>query len=693
MSTAGRRSDSRSGSGSEAGRVEGGAPVREVLHSVCALDCPDACSLAITVEEGRVVHLTGTPGHPVTRGFACVKTARYPERQEQADRLLVPLRRVGRKGEGRFEEIDWETALDAIAERLRAIVAEHGASSVLPYHYAGTMGVLEGDSPRAFFRALGAIELDQTICATTGSAGWEAGYGPHKLGTDPEEVVHSRAIVLWGINALRSHSHLVPFLTEARRGGARILHVDPFRNETSRFADEHWQIRPGTDAALALAIGGEIVRLGLHDADWLARHASGVEEYVAACREWPLERAAATCGIEAGAIAAMARWWASSPAPFVQVGYGMTRNEGGGNAMRAVSLLPALVGAWTKRGGGGCLSTSGAFRLARDRVTAASRLRPGVRHVNMVQLASALEPGTSDVKALVVYNSNPAAVAPDSSRVRAGLARDDLFTVVLEHFQTDTADWADFVLPATTFLEHADVYGSYGHYHLQYADPVVPPRGQARSNRWIFARLAERLGLDEPSLFWDTPRLVEELLASGHPWLEGITAERLVREKSVRLSLPRPFLPYREGSHFPDGRVRFAPAPRQLDFEERPTEAYPLRLISPPGTVVVNTTMGNVPSIIRQAGGEPHVVLHPADAARAGVADGERIRIESRQGSIVRKAVVSDDACEGVLVAVGQWWPKLAPDKKSLNDLTSERLTDLGAGSTFGNPMVRVTPR
>jgi len=628
----------------------------------------------------------------VTLGFACVKTARYPERQEQADRLLVPLRRTGRKGEGRFEETDWDTALDAIADRLRGIVAEHGPETILPYHYAGTMGILEGDSPRAFFRALGAIELDQTICATTGSAGWEAAYGPRKLGTDPEEVIHARAVVLWGINVLRSHSHLAPFLKEARKRGARILHVDPFRNETSRFADDHWQIRPGTDAALALAIGGEIVRQGLHDRDWLDRHAAGFEDYVAACAEWPPERAAALCGIDAGSIAAMARWWASSPAPFVQVGYGMTRNEGGGNAMHAVALLPALVGAWTRRGGGGCLSTSGAFPLARERVTAAHRLHPGTRHVNMVRLASALEPGSSDVRALVVYNSNPAAVAPDSARVRAGLAREDLFTVVLEHFQTDTADWADWVLPATTFLEHADVYTSYGHYHLQYADPVVPPRGQARSNRWIFARLAERLGIDEPSLFEETPRLVEQLLATGHPWLEGITAERLMREKSLKLALPEPFLPYAEGSHFPDGRVRFGPAPRQLDFEERPTAEYPLRLISPPGAVVVNTTMGNVPSIIRQAGGEPHVILHPADAARAGVGDGTRIRIESRQGSIVRKAIVSDDAREGVLVAVGQWWPKLAPDGKSLNDLTSERLTDLGAGSTFGNPVVRVAP-
>ncbi|MFM7074975.1 MAG: molybdopterin-dependent oxidoreductase, partial [Planctomycetaceae bacterium] len=509
-------------------------PVR-ILKSVCALDCPDACALEIRVEGERVTGLAGAADHPVTRGFACVKTARYPERQEQADRLLVPLRRVGRKGEGRFEEVDWETALDGIAARLREILADHGPQSVLPYHYGGTMGILEGESPRAFFRALGALELDQTICATTGSAAWEANYGPWKIGTDPETLVHARAIVLWGINALRSHSHLAPFLTEARRRGARILHIDPYRNETSRFADEHWQIKVGTDAALALAIGGALAARGHIDRDYLAACASGVEEYLAACAAWPLERAAAFCGLDAAALSLMVDWFGGSESPFIKVGYGMTRNESGGNALRAITLLPALVGAWRRRGGGASLSTSGAFRLARERVTAAHRVAPGTRRVNMVRLASELEPGRSPIRALFVFNSNPAAVAPDSARVRAGLAREDLFTVVLEHFQTDTADYADWLLPATTFLEHADVYTSYGHYHLQYADPVVPPRGLARSNRWIFARLAERLGLDEPSLHWDTPRLVAELLSSGHPWLDGITPERLLREKSVKL--------------------------------------------------------------------------------------------------------------------------------------------------------------
>ena len=358
--------------------------------------------------------------------------------------------------------------------------------------------------------------------------------------------------------------------------------------------------------------------------------------------------------------------------------------------MRAISLLPALIGAWKHQGGGACLSTSGAFGLNVGPVRGDQLLRPGTRHVNMNLLASELEPQTSSVRGLFVFNSNPAAVAPDSSRVRRGLANEELFTVVLEHFQTDTADYADYLLPATTFLEHTDVYTSYGHYYLQYSEPIVPARGLARSNRWFFAELGKRLGLDAECLYWDSQRIVEELVSSDNPLLQGITAERLIKERSIKLDLPKPFLPYSQGSHFGDKKIRFSPAPEQLNFEVQPTAEFPLRLISPPGPFIINTSMGNVPSVIKMSGGEPQVVVNPLDAQGAGVNDGERIQIVSPNGSILRKVIVSEDTQPGVLIALGQWWPKLAPDGKSLNDLTSERLTDLGGGSTFGNPVVRI---
>ena len=663
------------------------------LPSVCPLDCPDACALHITVEDGVMTALSGNPAHPVTQGFACVKMHNYPARQHHPDRLLYPLRRVGPKGEGHFERVSWDEALGEISARLGSVIAEHGAEAVLPYCYGGTMGKVEGEQPLAFFRALGASELEQTICATTGGAGFEANYGPGKAGPELDDVAHARFVILWGINSLRSHLHLTPFLKRARAAGAHLLHIDPYRNETSRFADESWQIVPGTDAALALAIGHVILAEGLEDASYLSAHANDLTDYRERCAAWPPERAAAFCGLEsvgAERIREVARAFARAKAGFIKVGYGMTRNEGGGNAMRAVTLLPALTGAWRHRGGGASLSTSGSFGLNTSRHSGAHLLKPGVRRVNMNRLASTLEATENPLKALFVFNSNPAAVAPDSSRVRRGLAREDLFTVVLEHFQTDTADYADFLLPATTFLEHNDLYTSYGHHHLGWSEPVLEPAGECRPNSRVFADLARRLGLTDEAIFWSPEEVARELLRSEHPHLSGITFNRLKAERSVRLNLPEPYRPYTDGSHFADKKIRFSPAPEQLTFEENPDAERPLRLISPPGSHLLNTSMGNVPALLKAAGGEPQVVVHPADAARAGLQSGERGRLVSAHGNIVRKIVVSESAREGVAVALGQWWPKLAPDRKSLNDLTGERLTDLGAGSTFGNVTVRL---
>lgn len=662
------------------------------LPTVCALDCPDACSLKITVENNCVSKLEGDAAHPITQGFACAKMYRYPERQEHTERLLHPLRRVGAKGAGQFEQISWDEAFDGIATRLQAVLEAHGPQSLLPYCYSGTLGKVEGNHPLAFFRALGALELDQTICAATGGAGWEANYGPQKLSTDPEDLIHSKFIILWGINALRSNTHVAPFLKEARKRGARILHIDPYFNETSRFADEHWQIRVGTDAALGLALGGELIRRNLIDQNFIQQFADGFEEYARECEKWPIERAAEYCGLDLGRLRMVAEEYGNATAPYIKVGYGMTRNEGGGNAIRAITLLPALTGAWKTIGGGAGLSTSGAFPLNMTHCGGQHLIKPGVRHVNMNCLASALEDREQAISALIVFNSNPVAVAPDSARIRSGFSRDDLFTVVLEHFQTDTADYADYLLPATTFLEHPDLYTSYGHYYLQWANPVVTPRGEAKPNTWIFAQLAKRMGLEDETLYWTAEQLAGDMLDSDHPWLRGISWERLRDERSLKLGLPRPFLPYADGSHYPDRKIRFSPTPRQIDFEEQPCESYPYRLISPPGRFILNTSMGNLTSIRKMSGDQPQVVIHPQDAEQIGIVHHQMVRITSRYGSIVRQTIVSTDALAGTVIALGQWWPKLAPDGKGLNDLTSERLTDLGGGSTFGNPTVHCSP-
>lgn len=662
----------------------------QVLPSVCPLDCPDTCAVQITIDGDRMVKLDGAD-HPYTRGFACVKMAKYPSAREHADRLLVPQRRVGAKGEGRFEAVSWDTALDEIAERVRQNVAQFGEQSVLPYCYAGTMGLVERDHPLAFFRALGASELDWTVCASTGGAGWEANYGPSKMSTPPEQVAHSKLIILWGINVLRSNSHLVPWLKEARHNGAKILHIDPYRNETSRFADEHWQVAVGTDAALALALGGEILRQGLQDQEYLDRFANDLDDYRQACEEWPIERAAEVCGIEPAKIARLAKEMGTQPATFLKIGYGMTRNEGGGNATRAITLLPALVGAWKNLGGGAALSTSGAFALNTSRYAGAHLIKPGRRHVNQNQLGDVLNQPKDPISTLFVFNSNPAAIAPDSRSVRQGLGRDDLFTVVLEHVQTDTADYADFLLPATSFVEHPDIYTAYGHYYLQWAEPILPPRGECKPNSWIFQQLAQRLDLSDEVLSMTTDQLAEELLDSPHPHVKGISLSKLKSQRSIRLNLPTDFRPYAEGSTFEDKKIRFSPAPRQVVFREQPNEEFPLRLISPPGPFILNTNLGYLEELRKAAGGEPIVLVHPDDANIYGVQDAERITIRSKAGSIIRKVQVTTDARKGVVIAVGQWWPKLAPDAKSLNDLSSQELTDLGGGSLFGNAVVSIS--
>lgn len=670
-------------------------PLPIVSHrSVCPLDCPDTCSLILDVQAGKVVALRGDPEHPITQGFACVKMARYPERQNHPDRLLEPQLRVGPKGSGQFVPISWEEALDRIADRVKSNVQRYGAASVLPYHYAGTMGLIQRDHPLAFFRALGASELDQTICASTGSAGWEASYGPGKLSMPVESLPDSRLIVLWGINVLRSNSHLLPWLKKARHQGARIVHIDPYHNETSRFADQHISINVGTDAALALAIGGYILHFGLEDREYLQHHATGLDQYRAACSAWPLERAAQVCGIPEATVRELAQAIGHQRRTFIKVGYGMSRNEGGGNAVRAVSLLPALIGAWQHSGGGGALSYSGAFQLNQSRYSGKHLQQPDRPIVNQSQLGQALaarnQADDPQISTLFVFNSNPAAVAPDSRSVKAGLSRDDLFTVVLELFQTDTADFADVLLPATMFTEHPDLYCAYGHYYLQWAQPIVQPPEHCRPNSCVFRQLAGRLGLTDPVFHWTPEEMVQELLDTSHPFFHGVTWDRLQRERSVRLNLPDNFRPYSQGSQFPDKKIRFSPAPRQVDFEVQPTAQYPLRLISPPGAFIVNTTMGNIPSLLKAAGGQPSVLIHPDDAARCQVGDGQMVRVTSATGQIQRRAQVTTDARPGVLIAVGQWWPKLAPDRRSLNELTSQRLADMGGGSTFGNCVVRV---
>ncbi|MBZ5675547.1 MAG: molybdopterin-dependent oxidoreductase [Acidobacteriia bacterium] len=676
----------------------------ETVHSVCALDCPDCCSMLVQVEDGRATRLRGDPDHPVTQGFLCGKVAQYLEREYSPDRLLYPQKRVGAKGEGRFERISWDEALDTIAQRLAATAQEHGPEAILPYSYGGTLGMLNGAGmDRRFFHRLGASRLDRTICATAGGAGLTATNG-FRYATEPEQFRLSKLIIAWGANIHGANIHLWPFIVEARRNGAKLVVIDPIRTRTAALADQHFAINPGSDLALALGLMHVIIGEKLYDADYVDRYTNGFDALRKRALDYPPERVAALTGIAAADIVQLARDYATTRPAAIRVNYGVQRSEQGGAAVRAIAALPALVGSWREAGGGLQLSTSQAFQFNRaglemPELQHRSPLGREARIVNMSLLGKALtEMDKPPVKAMVVYNSNPATVAPDQNVVLRGLRREDLFTVVLEQFQTDTADYADILLPATTFLEHTDVYFAYGHHYLPLARPALPAPGEARSNVETFRALALRMGFDD-ACFRDTEDdMIRTLLNSDHPFLDGITLERLDREHFVRLNVApgnQPFLPFAQGGFgTASGKCEFGA--ETLDYTP-PVESrhgdnalrgkYPLELISSKNDDSMNSTFGYRASVDEDTS---ILHLHPADAGPRSIRTGDRVRVFNDRGSLLLKANVDGVVQAGVVRAPSTRWLKRSSDGRNANALTSDRLTDIGGGPTFYNCLVQV---
>lgn len=674
-----------------------------VSRSVCALDCPDTCSLLINVDEsGRGSKLRGDPGHPITRGFLCGKVAQYLEREYHSDRLLYPMRRSGPKGSGQFNRISWDTALDEIATRFQECSDEFGPESILPYSYAGTMGLLNGGAmDRRFFHRLGASQLDRTICSSAGGAALTASQGV-KLGTEPEQFAASKLIIAWGANILGTNVHLWPFIVDARRRGARFYVIDPVRNRTGRLADKHFAIHPGADLALALGLAHIILANGLEDRDYLNSYTADFDEFAALAAQYPPERVAALTGIPASEIESLAVEYATTRPAAIRVNYGVQRTDRGGSAVRAIAALPVITGSWREAGGGLQLTTSGAFALnlaglQRPDLQETSPLGRAARIVNMTQLGRALNDlDTPPVHALCVYNSNPAAIAPHQSRVLAGLARTDLFTVVLEQFLTDTAVHADIVLPATTFLEHTDLYLAYGHYYLQLARPAVARPGEVRSNVEIFRALAERMGFPEKCFSDSEDDMIRTLLETNSEFLKGISLEKLEDRRSIRLSLgDGPFLPFAAGGfktasgQFEFGAASLAYTPpaesRQGNAELR--ARYPLELISAKNGDNMNSTFGHRAAVDEQAS---TLTMHPLDAAARGLSDGVLVRLFNDRGSCYRAVSVSDRVRPGVVHSHGVRWNKTSQCGLGINQLTSDRLTDLGGGATFYSCLVQV---
>jgi anaerobic selenocysteine-containing dehydrogenase len=668
--------------------------------------------MLVTVEGGRATHVRGDPEHPFTRGFLCAKVNRYIERTYHPERLTHPLRRVGAKGEGKFARISWDEALGEVAERLEGIARSgDGPQAILPYSYAGTMGLVQGSSmDRRFFHLLGASKLDRTICSTAGAMGMRMTVGAN-IGADAEGLPESDLVLLWGTNTLTSNPHLWPFVLQARARGAPVIAIDPLRTRTARQCDQWIGIRPGTDAALALGMMHVIFAEGLEDGDYLARYTVGVERLRERVKEYPPERVAAITGLPAEVIVALAIRYGRSRSAFIRVNYGLQRHGGGAMAVRAIACLPAIAGHWRRAGGGVQLSTSANFEFNRAALERAD-LSPPVRTINMIRLGHALTRsdagvGGPPVRALVVYNSNPAAVAPERGEVVRGLARRDLFTVVLEHFQTDTADWADIVLPATTQLEHWDIHYSYGHHYVTLNQPSIEPLGECLPNSEIFRRLASRMGLDHPAMLDDDVALIRQALQGAGAKLDGVTFEKLLEDGWARLALPRPYLPFAEGGFpTPSGlcelhsprmeEMGLDPVPAFVPPHESPERApelaarYPLNLISSPAHHFLNSTFVNIEPL-RRAAREPELLVHPRDAEPRGIADGARVVVHNDRGSFVATALVADDVREGTVWAPSVWWTRYSRDGRNANDTTSQLETDMGGGPVFYDNRVELT--
>jgi len=675
------------------------------VRGACPHDCPDACALITTVRDGIAIKVQGNPRHDHTNGVLCTKVSRYTERSYHPRRVLQPLRRVGPKGAGQFEPVDWDAALADIAARLGRI-AERGpgaAQAILPYSYAGTMGLVQGDSISArFFNRLGASLLDRTICSNAGGEALVHTFGG-KVGMRVEHFAKASLILIWGSNSIASNLHFWRYAQEAKRNGARLVCIDPRRTETADKCHEHIALMPGTDAALALGLMHELIVHDWLDHDYLARHTQDWDRMRERALQWPPERVACVCGIDAEQVRQLARDYGAcrgeGGSAAIRVNYGVQRVRGGGNAVRAIVSLPALIGAWRKRSGGVLLSSAGLFPVQR-----AALERPDLRHgkartINMVQIGDALlQPASDDfgpaIEAVIVYNSNPVAVAPDSSKVARGFARQDLFTVVLEHFQTDTADYADYILPATTQLEHWDIHLSYGHTDVVLNRPAIAPQGQARPNTEIFRELARHMGFDDPCFEQDD----ESLCRSAYG--ETVDFDALLAHGFTSLRLPE--APFAHGG-FPSasGRCEFYSQrladmgldglPDHLPNYETPGSSpdYPLAMISPPARNFLNSTFVNVTSL-RDIEGEPILEMHLSDAQARGLASGSVVRVFNQRGDYRCKMVVSSRARPGVVNGLGVWWRKLGLDGKNVNELTSQKLTDLGRAPTFYDCLVQV---
>ena len=689
-----------------ASRLANADPEVKVVRTACPHDCPDTCGMLVSVKDGVAVKIQGDPSMPFTDGTLCTKVAYYLERTYAPDRVLHPMRRAGAKGRGEFRRISWDAALDEIAARFRALAAEN-PETILPVSYAGTMGMVQYASmDRRFFHRLGASILDRTLCSSAGKYGLKATLGG-SVGMDPERFDESRLILLWGANPIVSNLHLWSRVQEAKRRGAKVIAIDPYRSLSAEKCTQHVALLPGTDAALALGMMHVLVAENLIDRDYIERYTLGFDALAERVKRHTPEWAAQTCGLEVAEVVQLAREYGTAKPAAIRLNYGMQRHAGGGIAARTIACLPALTGAWRDSAGGIVLTTAdfyGFDHAALERPDLLGGRKPRV--VNHSAIGDALTAGQPPVRAVFVYNNNPVAVCPDSDKVVAGFAREDLFCVVMDSFLTDTADYADIVLPATTQLEHFDVHKSYGHLYVLANNPAIAPVGESLPNSEVFRRLAARMGFEEPCVRDTDEDICRTALRSTKPRMRGIDWESVKESGWQRLAVPERFAPFAEGGFLtPSGKCEFQSAwlggqgLDPLPFFNPPAESaasnpelarrFPLAFLSPPARNFLNSSFANLKRF-RNGEGEPRLEMHSADAAARGIEDGDPVRIFNDRGGYALRARVNDKPRRGVVVAPSVWWRKHSPDGRNANSVTSQRIADLGGGATFYDCLVEV---
>ncbi len=692
-----------------------------IAYSVCPHDCPDACALKVEIDDGKITKVAGDISHPITRGVICEKVRAYPERIYNPARILYPMRRVGKKGTGKFERISWNVAVGEIVSRWKELIDACGPESILPYSYGGTEGVVNNAGmDRRLFNKLGATRLKRNICSVAGSSGYKLAYGA-SISINPINTINSKFFIFWGINALETNIHQAIFADRARKNGAKIIAIDVHRNKTAKWADDFYLILPGSDGALALGLAHIILRDDLADKVFLKQYAYGFDEYRLKVKEYPPERVAKLTGLTPQRIEHLAHSYAGIRPNFIRIGNGLQHHDNGGINTWAIALLPALVGAWRDKGGGALKSNSEYFPINDDALQRPDLTENVPRIVNMIQLGKALcELDDPPVRSLYVYNSNPAVVAPNQNLVLNGLARDDLFTVVHEQVMTDTAKFADIVLPATTSFEHSDLYISYWHTVIQWAGPIIPRIGEAMPNIDVFKLIAKAFGLTDPCFLDSEEDMARQALDLPYWHDQGITFERIRKERFIMLNISD--YPFANGGFFTSsGKVEFknkevvklglceTPDYRPINNikgdelfynENKKNKKYdahnllskadfPLTFITPPNHFFLNSTFVNIASLKAKAQ-EPFLEINPRDAEDRRIHSNDIVSVENSRGCLLLKAMVIDSVLPGVVVAAGLWWRDNYKNGSGVNILTPDNLSDIGEGATFFSTLVEV---